>query len=116
VNVKWKSKLGVHPQTGAVLNMQYVDEQAAGAMRNGSRIKKRNSEEGDSQVNGAKGTIIGSFATPKEMLGEKLEHEFFDKFGLPTHGYFVEWDALPGIIVGTTNLKVEPVDAEDAGK
>ena len=110
MTLKMKSKLGVHPNTGEVIQMQYTDAQAEGALPNGTHIKKCNAEPDDYQPNGATGRIIGSIATPKEMLGEKLDHPFFEKFGMPKFAYFVEWDALPGVYVGSTDLKVEPIE------
>jgi hypothetical protein len=63
--------------------------QSAAALRTGTRVEKINSTHGDSQVNGAHGTINTS-------LGPKMWH------GQMTQGYLVVWDDCksPAFIVG----------------
>jgi hypothetical protein len=64
-----------------------VQAEALGAWKNGTRVIKVRSGEGDTHVDGAPATIIGS-AGPVEAEG------------IRTYVYFVEWDDAPGIPVG----------------
>jgi hypothetical protein len=63
--------------------------QSSAALRTGTRIEKVNSKQGDSQPDGAYGTINTS-------LGPKMWH------GQMTHGYLVVWDdcKAPAFVVG----------------
>jgi hypothetical protein len=63
--------------------------QSSAALRTGTRVEKIHSTHGDSQVNGAHGTINTS-------LGPKMWH------GQVTHGYLVLWDdcKAPAFVVG----------------
>jgi hypothetical protein len=62
----------------------FTKHQATGALPNGTRIEKTNSEPGDGHQDGATGTVIGSLAAPKD-------------FPLPDRfAYFVAWDEDPG--------------------
>jgi hypothetical protein len=70
--------------------------QAPGAIPNGARIAKRNSEQGDSQPDGALGRVLGSLKTPTEIKATTGVVYF----------YFVEWDALPGAAVGVMSTKI----------
>lgn len=58
----------------------YIDEQAPGAIKNGSRITKVKSDIGDSHDVGATGFVIGSIGPHSD---EKYHNEY---------GYFVQWD------------------------
>jgi hypothetical protein len=67
-------------------------DQAEGALPNGQRVVKVNSENGDSQRDGRRGTILGSLNSPKGIF------------------YFVEWDTLPAMAVGTASFKLAAID------
>ena len=62
----------------------YTKNQAEGALPNGTRIEKVNSEPGDGHQDGAAGTVIGSIG-PVEIP------DFTDRYA-----YFVAWDEDPG--------------------
>jgi hypothetical protein len=74
--------------------------QAPGAIPNGVRIVKRNSEEDDSQPNDALGTVLGSIKTPAGIEGRTGVAYF----------YFVEWDALPRAAIGVISTKIARAD------
>jgi hypothetical protein len=78
----------------------FTREQADGAVPNGARIVKRNSEEDDSQPNDALGTVLGSIKTPAGVEGRTGVAYF----------YFVEWDALPRAAVGVISTKIARAD------
>jgi hypothetical protein len=82
----------VHPGYGGL----HTRGQAPGAIPNGARIVKRNSEQRDSQVDGALGTVLGSIRTPGALAARE---------GVP-YLYFVEWDALPRCAVGVISTKI----------
>lgn len=73
--------------------------EADGAIPNGNRIIKCNSEEGDMNEDGATGTVLSSIATPADMLAEE---EFKDK----PFFYFVSWDSDPGMPVGISSNRI----------
>jgi hypothetical protein len=70
--------------------------QAPGAIPNGTRIVKQNSLKGDSQLDGALGSVLGSLKTPAELAASSGVAYF----------YFVEWDALPRVAVGVMSTKI----------
>lgn len=72
----------------------FTRDQAPGALRNGTRIMKANSEDGDGHPNGALGTVLGSISDPNVAKGMVM--------------YFIEWDARPKVAVGTIGFKVVP--------
>ena len=80
MTIKWEGKRGV----------VWTENQAEGALPNGSRVEKVNSERADGHRDGALGTVIGSIAVP-ETPG------LTDRYV-----YFVAWDEDPaaGIPVG----------------
>ena len=81
-------------ETGPVV---YTKNQAEGALPNGTRIEKVNSEPGDGHPDGAVGTVIGS-------IGPAVIPGFPDRYV-----YFVVWDEAPGagLPVGIRELKVK---------
>lgn len=74
----------------------FTRDQAEGAIPNGARIVKQNSEPGDSHSDGAQGVVLGSIASPPELI---------EKFGAK-FAYFIEWDGSPRVAVGTVDRKV----------
>ena len=76
--------------------MRFHTLQSSAALRTGTRVEKINSTRGDSNVNGAHGTINTS-------LGAKMLH------GQMTHGYLVVWDDCKSaaFVVGNRIRKVE---------
>lgn len=74
----------------------YIEGEAIGAIPNGKRIRKHQSEPGDSTPNGTEGTVISSITVPDDM-----REEFGGKFF-----YWVEWDDKPGMPVGVLDKKV----------
>ena len=71
-------------------------EQAEGAIPNGSRVRKVNSQPTDFHQDGALGTVLGSLINPG------LEHKFFHIKYL----YFIEWDSHRGIPVAIVSFKI----------
>ena len=76
----------------------YTENEAQGAITNGTRVVKVNSEPGDAHQNGALGTVLGSIG-PHEVPG----------FPGIRYAYFIHWDGLD-IAVGTIDLKVKVAD------
>lgn len=70
----------------------FTRNQYPGALPNGSRVRKFNSERGDNTRDGVPGTIMGSIGHPE----------------LPGIMYFVEWDNRPGVVIGCMDTKLEP--------
>ncbi|HSJ40318.1 MAG TPA: hypothetical protein VK955_04620 [Xanthobacteraceae bacterium] len=68
----------------------FTRETAAGAIPSGSRCRKVNSEAGDANPDGARGTILGSIRAP----------------GLTALFYYVEWDATPRLAVAVAGWKI----------
>jgi hypothetical protein len=76
----------------------YILGVADGALSIGARIKKVNSEDGDSTPDGTEGTVISSLSAPPVEGYEDVK--FF---------YFVRWDTHPGLPVGVMDRKIAPV-------
>jgi hypothetical protein len=72
----------------------FTRDQAPGALANGTRIMKANSEEGDAHPDGALGTVLGSMSHPEIQNGAAM--------------YFIEWDARPKVAIATIGFKVVP--------
>lgn len=72
----------------------FTRNQYPGALPNGSRVRKLNSERGDHTTDGVSGTIMGSIGHPE----------------LPNIMYFVEWDNRPRTVIGCMDSKLEPQD------
>lgn len=66
-------------------DMVWCEDQAEGAILNGSSVEKQNSEEGDLKVNGTIGTVVGSIKNPKENQSEENRFAQFI--------YWVKWSA-----------------------
>jgi hypothetical protein len=92
----------------------FTRQQAAGAIENGARIVKLESEADDSQPNGALGTVLGSLEFPPGAA-EEARAELLAKGQPPRdvkYAYFVEWDALPRTAVGIMDWKIGRADGE----
>jgi hypothetical protein len=91
----------------------FTRQQAAGAIENGARIVKLESEAEDSQPNGALGTVLGSLGPFPPEAAAEAKAELVAK-GLEPHdavfAYFVEWDALPRTAVGIMDWKIRRAD------
>lgn len=72
----------------------FTREHAPGALANGTRIVKDNSEPGDSTPDGTPGVVLGSISHPEVQSGAIF--------------YFIEWAYAPRIAVGTMGFKVRP--------
>jgi hypothetical protein len=70
---------------------QFTTQQQPGAYPNGSRIRKKSSDPGDTAKAGSTGTVLGSLAHPDVGIG-----------------YFVEWDHLPQMAVFIMGRKLAP--------
>lgn len=70
----------------------FTTMEALGAWRNGTRIVKCSSEEGDAHRNGSLGKVLGSIHEPKKGLA-----------------YFVEWDSKPKVAVLVMAWKITAV-------
>lgn len=87
---------------GKILEVAYTDEQAAGALPNGSRIVKQKSGPGDTHGDGAVGTVVGSIGLDEVLgVGERVP-------GYPDvrFTYFVEWDDMPDIPNGVVEGRI----------
>lgn len=70
----------------------FTRDQHPGALPNGTRVRKVNSEPGDTRPDGALGAVLGSVGA--------------DHLGI---AYFVEWDSMPKAAVLTVAKKLEAV-------
>ena len=73
----------------------FIPGSVAGALPNGTRIRKVNSQPGDGHADGDQGTVLASHG-PVEVpdLGTELL-------------YFIDWDSHPGVPVGTIGSKID---------
>ena len=78
----------------------FTREQADGAIPNGSRIVKCNSEKGDRRPDGTTGTVLGSFD------GSLIDKALMEKYNARLM-YFIEWDDAPRMAVGVIDWKLE---------
>lgn len=79
-----------------------MGRQEPGAILNGRRVRKINTEKGDKTPEGTEGVVMGSVARPN------LEPHYGPEGQVVLYGYFIKWDGDP-MPVFTTNLKVEEV-------
>jgi hypothetical protein len=77
----------------------WISGEADGAIPNGSRVIKCNSEEGDMNKDGTTGTVVSSIATPEDMRAEE-EFKGIEFF------YFVRWDSAPDVPIGITGNRI----------
>lgn len=75
----------------------YTDDQAHGAIPNGTRVRKMAGDAGDRHAIGDHATIIGSIAIPPEAR-TRTDDAYF---------YFVTWDDMPNTPVGVVGWKLE---------
>jgi hypothetical protein len=76
----------------------FTREQADGAIPNGTRVRKCRLESGDAHPVGSLGVVLGSMATPLDLLPAFPDDHF---------AYFVEWDDHPRMAVGIIASKIE---------
>ncbi len=83
------------------LQVFYHEDEAPGAMPNGTRVRKQNSEAGDAHNDGSIGVVKGSIGP----------HPFR---GAPHYMYFVAWDDEPGagVPIGVIDTKLDKLDHE----
>jgi len=78
----------------------------------GTRIRKVNTEPGDTHQDGALGTIVGALgpttASQRAELIIELTKQGID--GDVEYFYWVEWDDIPGIPVGIADTRIEPIE------
>jgi hypothetical protein len=86
--------------------MVFTGNQADGALANGTRVIKTNSEPDDGHSNGESGTVIGSIKVPEEVREATRSMADF-RFPNETHVYWVVWDAGPGLPVFTIGSKLQ---------
>lgn len=75
----------------------FTRAQAAGALPNGTRVIKCNSEPKDKHADGTRATVLGSIASPEVMGGMVM--------------YFVEWETHPRVAVACLQTKLRPANA-----
>jgi hypothetical protein len=73
----------------------FTRNEALGAWRNGTKVVKVNSEEGDGHPDGTPGVVLGSISHPEVHGGMVF--------------YFIEWGPRPLVAVGTVGSKVQPM-------
>lgn len=81
-------KLGLYPGWRGI----HTRDEAPGAIRNGTRVRKVKTEPSDAHPIGAMATVLGSMTAPRVGMI-----------------YFVEWDALPRSAVAVVPWKIEVV-------
>lgn len=82
--------LGIHREPG--WTGAFTRNQAPGALPNGTRVIKTNSEPGDICPNGTPGTVLGSMSEPAVQDGAIC--------------YFIEWAPRPKTAVAAMAFKV----------
>lgn len=78
---------------------KFVRDQAAGAIPNGHRIVKMNTQPGDLNRDGATGTVIGSIDVVKAAPSLANEHR-------TRYLYFIEWDEMPKVVVAIKDFRI----------
>lgn len=81
----------------------FTRDEASGALANGTRIEKINSEKGDGHQDGDTGTILGS------VSAEVTEEHFGAKPKNSLMAYFIEWDDMPRYAVGIGSNRIKPL-------
>ena len=78
----------------------------------GTRVKKVNTEPGDTHRDGALATIVGALGptTPSQRAELIIELAKQGKDGDIEYIYWVEWDDIPGIPVAITDNRIEPIE------
>lgn len=76
-----------------------IGRQEKGAILNGRKVRKINSEAEDRTPDGVEGVILGSVSQPNQ-------EPYFAEGQVVLYGYFILWDGDPQPVF-TTNLKVE---------
>jgi hypothetical protein len=84
----------------------FTREQAPGAIPNGTRIMKANSEPEDATRDGELGTVLGSIAATPEMVRQARAKGYPAHQPDPQCAYFVEWDHKPKFAVGVTDYRI----------
>lgn len=74
----------------------FVPGEAEGAIPNGTRVEKCNTESSDSLFNGAQGTVMAS-------------HSVADLRRDVKYLYFVDFDRFPGVEVLISDLRIRPL-------
>ncbi|MFQ5874778.1 MAG: hypothetical protein ACE5JL_13425 [Dehalococcoidia bacterium] len=75
----------------------FTTDQAPGAIPNGTRVEKINSEPGDGHPDGTTGRVIGSVAVEDPRLPAR-------------YVYFVEWVDLPAVPVAVGDNRIREVE------
>ena len=100
---KMREKVITDPNTGLPVMAVWCEDEAEGAIPNGTRIKKRNTMDGDSVANGELGVVLGSILYPDHLPQQPV---YKDKV---KHLYFVTWDSIPDKPIGTSDYKIEEI-------
>jgi len=79
----------------------FTREQFKGAIPNGTKVKKVNSQANDGHQDGALATIVGSIGTPKPIEVQGITVRC---------AYFVIWDDMPKRVVGVSEHKLEAIN------
>lgn len=82
----------------------------------GTRVRKVNTEPGDTHQDGAQGTIVGALGPATAAQRAEIIIELSKKGinGDVEYIYWVVWDDLPGIPVAITDNRIKPI--EEAGE
>lgn len=77
-----------------------------GEIPNGTRVKKVNSEPGDTFPDGTLGTILGAMANPGLTPDDFPDRPFL---GTIKWIYCVSWDPLPGVPIWIADYRIKPI-------
>lgn len=83
--------------------VEYTDDQAWGAIPNGTLIEKCGSKPGDFYPDGTKGTVIGSQIFEGTVVDDQIVE------GGHTHFYFIEWEPTPDVPIGILMHRIRAV-------
>lgn len=80
---------GLKPPSGEMAALRtIIGKQATGAIPNGRKVRKINSQPADATPDGTEGTVLGSVGSFPIYIGDDVIH----------FGYIIEWDNnLPAI-------------------
>jgi hypothetical protein len=88
----------IPPEIEQLKIRKILGRQEKGAIYNGRRVRKVNSEPGDHTPDGTEGTVLGSIGSNETIMVNGQAIQF---------GYLINWDHSEADAVFTTNLKVE---------
>lgn len=84
----------------------FTEQEAPGALANGTMVKKADGEPGDGTPYGTVGVVVGSLAHDLPIEDDKLA-QLPRRYRDTRFAYFIEWVGRPNEVVGIIDKKIE---------